>query len=195
MIEIRGSRPSLPTRSNSRPRWARWPSGRARSMRPNAVTETAVTARPMRIAQPQAVAGDQGREHEDRGGEGDDAAHVRAPRRHADHDQHRSQQPDGGEAAPAARPAAGHERGQEARRRRDLAEGVVADAVQPGVARGRVAEGRAQAEVRAQDDVRQRHRQHQRQHLDEGEAAGRGPRPTSVAIAPPSRPVATTNAQ
>ncbi len=46
MMDTSGSRPSLPTRSNRRPRCARWPSGRARSSRPNAVTAATVASTP-----------------------------------------------------------------------------------------------------------------------------------------------------
>src|SRR5690606_12558922 len=45
MIDSSGPTPSSPIRSNSRPRWARWPGGRARSSRPNPVTARTVSTR------------------------------------------------------------------------------------------------------------------------------------------------------
>jgi hypothetical protein len=45
-IESSGPRPSLPTRSNSRPRWARSDGGRARSAMPKPKMARAVTSTP-----------------------------------------------------------------------------------------------------------------------------------------------------
>ncbi len=46
MIDSSGATPSSPTRSNSRPRWARCPAGRARSSSPKAVTAMPVPTSP-----------------------------------------------------------------------------------------------------------------------------------------------------
>ena len=103
MIDSSGSSPSFPTRSNRRPRWARSPSGRARSSRPNAVTAAHGGEQAEHDgAQPDPVAGHHHREHEDRGGEGDDAADVRAEHRGPDDDEHRHEQPDGRQPVPGA---------------------------------------------------------------------------------------------